>query len=1211
MRNNSNYNNTITMNMNEEEGKMKKIMKTGIIAAGTVAAGLAFGTSPVTAFAAEVDANNAAVQTNAETAVPETSAEAKKAVDNAQANVEKTDTAVKEAQTKVEEAQQDADAASSSADVARAEAEEAFDDAKSKAAEEDAAAQETIEAAERVVDEADVKVRQTGEDVASAKESVEEAENSADEAVAESDVTENDITEKESELEDAQSALSDAVADLEASEAVRNNAVAAADEAESVRSSAEGSVREAGAEKAAADAAVSAAGEAAGKATEDLQTAEELKSGTRDIKDTEQYKEEQKAKEMMDNAAEKAGTAARDTDAAAEDLANAEAAVDAAEQELGSAVEDLNSKETALSEAGQTKEAADKAKEEAQNTYDNASADAADADAAVSEASNTVTEAKEGLKTAETAKDDADNAVKKATDDVDTARYDAEAVISADIANAEKEAAEKKTAVESAKETLEAAAEKFKQGTLGLIDWMLAKKGLTKDQTQDLTSAREVLINAAEEDFSKWYGGKNTGLPEERNGKVVVIGDEKDATTLDNLQRSIEIMKKINELRATDDNYTGDLQRNDSYTNFYFMATAEAGAMRGAGLMRHSYLTTSCEDLAFGYTDPTVGWYNEEKAIFDRIKGELGITKITSMADVSRIEKEADNQDVVVGHYTNLFWAADQVMGVGYTQYRETYCYNASKTSNYTNDQYNRAMHMYTVEEFEQLATEYYRSVNKPACEDALEKAIAEQSGAEERLQSLKDGKDSAVERAIQKAKAELVSKVKDAEQAAKNLNDAKQVLASAEKAFEDAGTRKASADQVLQEAARLLNKAIEDSHAADTDCTFAEKSRDEAKRAVFNAETALKEAINGKTSIASVLKEKYAKLTEANAALDDAVSAHKAAAKRLADLTSDKTLDLLREQKRLADEALRSVLDIQSDKGKALKQAEAVLAKAESDASAAKNALQEAKDRFAEAALARDAAQNAADQAAEELAALREQYAPVLLAIAARDAAREELNLAEAAFNDAESNLVKAQEDLEQAQLNKAITADKLLRATGLSVDDALKADIEDPDFAYLNDYISAIRAADSILSEARTALAAANAELDARKSDSDNAKRAYLAAVADLLIVQDRERMYQLDSNPGHTSGSSVESVDLKEITSSATKETDFDSAERKASTDTTSPVLTKAEHESSVYNTEPVATGDTSNVMALMTELLAGAGLLAVVFKKRKEAKGKRNQ
>ncbi len=932
---------------------------------------------------------------------------------------------------------------------------------------------------------------------------------------------------------------------------------------------------------------------------------------------------------MMEKAYEETRIAAEYTDKAAEDLANAEASVEAAEKERESAVINLNNKESELSEAEKAKETADNVRLKAQDKYDNAVAISADADSGLIEAENAVAEAKADVKTAEDAKDAADRSFRAASDAVDTARADAESAVNAGIEAAKGEVSEKQMAVETARNAMAAAEEKYKQGTLGLIDWMLENDGLTKDQKQDLQFAREVLMKASEEDFSYWVGGNNTGLPVERDGKVVVIGDEKDATHLENLLKSIEIMKKINELRATDDNYTGDLQRNASYTNFYFIATAEAGAMRGAGLMRHSRLTTSCENLAFGSMDPTVGWYNGEKAVFDRIKGELGITKITSMNDVAEIEKEADRQDAVIGHYTNLFWAADQVMGVGFTQYRVTSCYNASKSSNYTNDRYDRAMHLYTIDEFEQIVTDYYQSVNKSACKEALDKAITEQFEAESRLQSLLANKDSAVETAIQDAKAELISREAEADQAAQNLADAKETLNDAKMAFEEAGKRKLSADHALRSALDALNKAVEESRVADTAFAFAEKERDEAKRFAAGAETALHDAMTVKTAASAVLEEKKAVLTDTNRAFEEVVATHSAAEKRLSDLTSDGTIDALKEQKYQTDAALQSAMEDQVRKQEALKQAEEDLAQAEEEALKAATALKEAEKRVAKARQAKDSAQEDVERETVELENLRDQYAPVLRAIDARDKAKENLRLAEAALAKTESDLINAESYLSMALQAKTITAERLYRATSLSVEEAMEKYIEDEEFAYLNEYVSAIRAADSGLDAANADLHTAISKLSARKIEHEKAQQVYLAAVADLAILKDREEVNRLDSVPDHDEKSSGENAAHHDMNVSTVSKKDSEPAVLKELVNNAEPIRTRKTAGSfqirataeSIQDkvgssgraniAKPVATGDTSNVMALLAELLASTGLMAVFFKGRKEAGEKKKK
>ena len=1191
------------MNM-KEEGMMERMMKTGMITAGTLAAtSMMFGMSAVQVHAEEVSADvQEAVVQNEDMAAPANAETAQKAVETAQAAAATVDAAVQEAQTQVSEEQASVRKASDAADTARSEANQAFDTAKSQAAEEDAAAQNAVDTAASTVDAAQGRTQQAEGDVASAQDSLQKAESSVQQAVSASTVTEDDIARKESELTDAQNSLSDAETTVADAEDARDTAAEQAGRKESERQEAADAVTEAGKDKAKADEDVSVAKGAAEQAEKALQTAEGLKDGSLDIKDTDQYKEQQEAKKAMDEASVKAGMASQDMDKASENLADAEAAVDAARKERDSAAENLNMQETAVSGAEEAKGRADQEKTKAQEDYDRAATASAAADAAVSEAQDTVTDAETDVKNAEEAKVSAENAVATASAAVDTARQNAEAAANADIAAAQTEVSAKQEIVEAAQKTLQAAAEKYKQGTLGLINWMLEKTGLMKDQIQDLQYARKVLESATKEDFSD-LTDKDTGMPEERGGKVVVVGDEKDATNLDNLLRSIEIMKKINELRASDDNYTGDLKRNDAYTNFYFMATAEAGAMRGAGLMNHSLLTTSCEDLAFGYYDPTAGWYTEEKADFDRIKGELGIAKITSMDDVQRVKEEADRQNVVVGHYTNLFWAANQVMGVGYTRYRWTSCYNASDASNYTDDRYNTAMHLYTVNDFEQLVKNYYQTVDKASCEEKLNAAIEEHSAAETSLKTLQDSKNSRIEEATQKARAELAFRQEDEGKAAQRLKAAKEVLDAARTALRDAGVKKISAGQILQDAKSVLDQAAERSRTADTNLAYAVSSRDAARQKKADAENALKDAAEGQTSAEAALEEKKTVLSNAQAVFEQLADAYTAATQRLNELTSEKTIASLKEKKGAADTALQAALGKQSQKEGTLEKAHVALKQADAEALEAADALKAMEAQLANAVLTRNAAKEKAAVNEEALSALRVQYAPVQHALDVRDAARGTLDIAEAALKDAREELASAQEELAQAQQTKADTEDRLRRASGLSLEEALKADIKDPDFAWLNEYVSAVKSADQELADASVNLETAMFRLDSRKADSEKAKKAYIEALADLVMAQNRAGTLQVKQ--GQETGTSQHAGKTAGQKAAVQTKGGKTAAAMEMKTRTKAAAGSDNKNGTTVWTapTEPVATGDNTNLMGLLVKLFASIGVFAAVWKARK--------
>ena len=236
---------------------------------------------------------------------------------------------------------------------------------------------------------------------------------------------------------------------------------------------------------------------------------------------------------------------------------------------------------------------------------------------------------------------------------------------------------------------------------VGFVEWMQARPGLTQQQSYDLECALVILQRAQNENFSYWQGGDNTGLPESRGGKITVVSDPSDAVSIINLQRSIQIMRDINNLRATDDIYTGPAQCNPARTNFYMMAVAATGADRGSGLRRHSYLQVSCENLAFGsYRNAANMWYREKSAFISTMNS-MGMQSLSSIQDARTVDNTATSNGVTVGHYTSMFWAQDQIMGVGYTDYNGTSCYNASALSNYGN------YGSYSIDEFEALLNEY------------------------------------------------------------------------------------------------------------------------------------------------------------------------------------------------------------------------------------------------------------------------------------------------------------------------------------------------------------------------------------------------------------------------------------------------------------------------------------------------------------------------
>ena len=815
----------------------------------------------------------------------------------------------------------------------------------------------------------------------------------------------------------AEADASETVNVAEAESAVRN--------AETEMTNAESAVVEAEANTATAEAE-------AAQAEQDLQVAVDLQSGATDIRDTSAYQDAQEAEMAMADATAEVERAESNLNQAQQEAVDTEVAAAAAESELDAAVDALTERDSALAAAEEECALAEAFRQEALEAYEQAAAEATSAAGTLADAEEGAARADQSLTDAEQSHADAEAQAAIAQVALDDALQETAHTEDPEITNAEEAASAAREEVAAAQTALDQANARYQQGTLGFIDWMAARDGLSKEQRQDLQYAREALEYAMNEDFSHWYGGDDTGLPEERNNRVVVIGDERDATTLENLLQSIDILKRINELRAADDNYTGDLRRNPSYTNFFFMATAETGAMRGAGLMRHSRLTTSCENLAFGYSDPTVGWYTREKATFDQIRDDLGITAITSTEDLARISREADARGEMIGHYTNLMWAADQVMGVGVTQYYRTSCYNASSAENYMDDSYNRAMHLYTVEEFEQLAQEYYRSVNKTACEEDLSRAVAAQTEAENRLQMLREERQTSDSQAVQAARDELAVKEEAARIAAVALGQARQAVSDAAVNLENARTAKAEADQAAAAAQAAFTEAEVNSRIADTSLAYTQAERDAARQAVEEASLAMQDALAAKKEAQTRLLAGQEALASARETLAMATAAHETAAAKLAAFSSEYSVENMQSRKDAADQA---VVDAKTALEAAVRNREAA---AERLAEAVR-VFDVAKEREAAAAEARAAEKRAAEtRAAETRAAeerIAEEYAgaaddrdedPVIVAGVALEQARAALEAVIADPESTDSELEAAHHAYISAWANAVVEQDR-----------------------------------------------------------------------------------------------------------------------------------------------------------------------------------------
>ena len=266
-----------------------------------------------------------------------------------------------------------------------------------------------------------------------------------------------------------------------------------------------------------------------------------------------------------------------------------------------------------------------------------------------------------------------------------------------------------------------AAAEKRARGTLSFIEYMLAKDDLTAAERQDLNDAAQIINDALEEEFVTANLVKQGLFPAFRNNKVTVLRDRYDAISFDNYEIMFKNLRDVNYFRETDDLFVGSLKCSPAYTNFRMIAISQTGADRAAGYQNHTITHNTYECLAFGYGAYGVdGWYSE-KEYFLKAMEQLGMTSITSSADVTKVSNRAAANGDVVGHYTNMFAEKNQVMGLGYAKYGaygNTTAYNAYPIQNGTVK--------YTIDEFEALYDEFYETVEPEQFITAIEEKQAE-----------------------------------------------------------------------------------------------------------------------------------------------------------------------------------------------------------------------------------------------------------------------------------------------------------------------------------------------------------------------------------------------------------------------------------------------------------------------------------------------------
>lgn len=228
-------------------------------------------------------------------------------------------------------------------------------------------------------------------------------------------------------------------------------------------------------------------------------------------------------------------------------------------------------------------------------------------------------------------------------------------------------------------------------------------------------------ISLGSKGFFEEYGYTNALKVLEENsveiGKYTEVGAENDATSLANFKKAIAMVKTGNALRTTDDNFKG-LNPLKVSAEMFAISQVQVNQMAKTEY-GHTKLYRVSENAAVEYKDPFVGWYTEEKAVYDYLQKKgwdindirdsqgnyIDLDKANEIVEALNFP---DIRWVQVGHYTNMLNSKYNVTGTAWIE---------GKTSNGYSRNSNQVFYrldadsLLTIDEFESQFNEYYDSL--------------------------------------------------------------------------------------------------------------------------------------------------------------------------------------------------------------------------------------------------------------------------------------------------------------------------------------------------------------------------------------------------------------------------------------------------------------------------------------------------------------------
>ena len=719
-----------------------------------------------------------------------------------------------------------------------------------------------------------------------------------------------------------------------------------------------------------------------------------------------------------------------------------------------------------------------------------------------------------------------------------TKAQDALKAAEAEKTNAETSVKDAELKVEQAKQDALTAQEKIKKGSLGFFAELGCQKAI--DRIKEYSSGK----------YEQYW----------------MFGDERDATSLENMKKSLEYIKYCQQM-LREEQANGNIQTSypgDFKVSLDQMAAAQVGANIASFKGTHSHVVGD-ENLTFGMlTTPESayeGWYFDEKELYE--KGETAQSKVGHYENL----RDLGNSYGVTGFAINSGILGSSLDGELSTPPTFSQTFNTTLVTGDGEENF-----VYSVEEYEKLFMDYYNKLHaqlngeetaKKALEEAkagLADAVKVVDAASKTATTAKDNLDAATldvdcqqdtvdgiqsilgemnqelaqkqqeaakaEEDFQKLSTEMDELNEQAQAAERYMNSRKTAVANAEKVLAEKKTDTEAKSVLLDEAADAYQKLtgerasgkLPTKEEADQMLADANAQKAEAEKALADAKAKEQEKLQALAVANEKVGEALKAVAEKEGILTEKTDSYQAIFRALVDDRDQKKEALTTSQNNLTD--AKNTLDRYAQ---AYKDAEAKYEKGSAELNAAYERMQAAQADYDFKLAAHNISKNVYETAKASYEEAVAAILPLREAKAAYDKAVADRKTQEAKVEDAEKDIV-AKEALATA-IQKAMEAAKKDNAVlaGVTIDGLMEKPMTEDEYLYLNAYVEGYKKS---LAEKEQADKDSTASIDrvtASEMKYAEAKKYATQTTADLLIAQDNyEKAVEAEKEQNENNGS-----------------------------------------------------------------------------------------